>query len=122
MSRPALSPWEALEGPLLYLGRPVEGAFDIALLRSSQGTLAPLLTNETVGTPLLRDAPAGIVLLALDAGDLRAKEEWLRAALSQGATVVAFDPDPLTLSPRASLPLDRALAYVLSHQRQTACL
>lgn len=122
MSRPSLSPWEALDGPLLYLGRPVEGAFQIALLHSRTGTLAPLLTSERAGRPFLRKAPAGVVLLALSADDLRAKEEWLRAALSQGATIAAFDPDPLTLSAKAALPLDRALAYIISHRRQTACL
>ena len=59
-------------------------------------------------------------LVELGAGDLRAREEWLRAVLDAGAARVAFDPPP-GAPPRGELTA-ALLAEVTSHKRGLACL
>lgn len=53
--------------------------------------------------------------------DWRGKEELLRAAGSAGASRVEIDAD-LDLRPRYELDLSKAIAYVSSYKRATACL
>ncbi len=55
-----------------------------------------------------------------DAGDWRAKEELLRAGASLGAQWLDLDPDA-NLHPAAQLRLERAIAYVISYKRNSAC-
>jgi len=64
-----------------------------------------------------RPSPA---LLTLAAGDLRAREEWLRAVLDAGAARVAFDPPPG--APLQGELTAALLAEVTSYKRGLACL
>lgn len=114
--------WDVLDGDWLYLGRPLEGVVDIVTVTGKTGRQAPLFGDDASGEPFRARGPAGLELLSVAAGDLRAKEEWLRAALAQGVTEVVFDPDPVSLSATVAFPADKALWYVLSHRRQSACL
>ena len=116
---------EILDGPL------------VALLRGPAETIAPVLARQGdvrtllvfTGTAAaerhrvtLEGAPvAGLRLWSIGAGDWRGKEELLRAAADLGAVRLDLDPD-LGLEPAASGSLGRALAYVISHKRGTACL
>jgi hypothetical protein len=62
-------------------------------------------------------------LVALEASDLRAREEWLRAVLDAGAARVGFDLPADAAPPPDAFELTGALlAEVLSHKRGTACL
>jgi len=116
---------EVLDGPL------------VALLRGPAETVVPLLARQgDVRTLLvftstqaaerhrvtLEGVPvAGLRLASIAADDWRGKEELLRAAADLGADRLDLDPD-LGLEPAAQASLDRALAYVVSHKRGTACL
>ncbi|MEX2541510.1 MAG: hypothetical protein WD314_06860 [Trueperaceae bacterium] len=122
MTGEVLSMWDVLDGDWLYLGRPLEGVLDVATLVGQAGRVAPLFGDEASGEPFRAKGPAGLELLPVAAADLRGKEEWLRAALAQGATEIAFDPDPVSLAPTLAFPIDKGLWYVLSHRRETACL
>jgi hypothetical protein len=118
----AVSMWDALDDGWRYLGRPLVGVADVATLTREGVRFAPLFLSEEAAWPFLAGARSGIELLEVPADDLRAKEEWLRAARDQGAETVAVDPDPVTLAPRTAFPVERGLWYVLSHKRDTACL
>jgi hypothetical protein len=62
-------------------------------------------------------------LLTLGAGDLRAREEWLRAVMAAGAARVRFDLQGVPPFDEAAFELTAALlAEVLSHKRGLACL
>jgi hypothetical protein len=117
-----VSMWDALDADWLYLGRPLAGIADVATLARQGERFVPLFLSEEAARPFRTGAHSGLELLEVPASDLRAKEEWLRAALDQGALTVAVDPDPLTLAPRTEFRVERALWYVLSHKRDTACL
>jgi hypothetical protein len=118
----AVSMWDALDADWLYLGRPLAGITDVAALAREGERFVPLFLSEAAARPFQARARPGLALLEVAAADLRAKEEWLRAALEQGALTVAVDPDPLTLAPRTEFQIERGLWYVLSHKRDTACL
>lgn len=60
-------------------------------------------------------------LVELDAHDLRAREEWLRAVLDAGAARVAFDLEPATAQPSDFELTGALLAEVLGHKRGLAC-
>lgn len=113
--------WSVLDGEWHYLGRPLEGVLDIALLPESEGLTAPLFTGEATARPFRVSTPE-LELLGVGSDDLRAKEEWLRAVLARGAGTVVVDPDPDSLTPRSSFPTHKALWYILSHRRETACI
>ena len=140
--------WEALESSWYYLGRPVAGGFDIATLvtgepaersdRSGAGrkknpaggargeVFATAFSSPDAAREFLAAAPAGIELLRVEAADLRAKEEWLRALIEQGTSTLVFDPRPT--APEADrgtskeIAVHTALGYILSQRRATACL
>jgi hypothetical protein len=118
----AVSMWQVLDGGWHYLGRPLTGIADVATLSREGERFAPLFLSKESAQPFLAGSRSGIELLEVPADDLRAKEEWLRAALDQGALTVAVDPDQVTLAPRTAFPVERGLWYVLSHKRDTACL
>lgn len=115
------SVWTVLDSEWHYLGRPLEGVFDIALLPGSDGLMAPLFSDAAAAEPFRVTAPV-LELLHIDSDDLRAKEEWLRAVLSRGAGTVGVDPATESLAPRFSIATHKALWYVLSHRRETACI
>lgn len=120
---------EALDGPLA------------ALLHGPPETIAPVLARQGDVRVLLaftdvaaaerhravldgdgHGAPASdLRVWSIDAADWRGKEELLRAAADLGAVRLDLDPD-LQLEPGARASLGRALAYVVSHKRGTACL
>jgi hypothetical protein len=114
--------WLALDDPWHYLGRPLEGVLDLALLNGPRGRFAPAFTQREAARAFLPHTPLGVELLEIAADDLRAKEEWLEVALAEAAGTIAFDPDPQTLEPSAELPTEQALWYIRSHLRATACL
>ncbi len=58
----------------------------------------------------------------LDAGDHRAREEWLRAVMEVGAARVGFDLDPARPDPAAFELTGALLAEVLGHKRGLSCL
>lgn len=60
--------------------------------------------------------------IELGAGDMRAREEWLRAVLNAGAARVAFDLDPQRPQMRDFELTASLLAEVLSQRRPLACL
>lgn len=140
--------WDALEGGWYYLGRQVADGFDIATLvpeprqvggRSepnlakarrrpdrSMGVLAAAFTSQLAAHEFLAAAPAGIELLGIEAADLRAKEEWLRALIDQGTRTLVFDPSPAALHASAHSPkaiaVHTALGFILSQRNASACL
>lgn len=74
------------------------------------------------GTAGRHPAPAPS-LLTLAAGDLRAREEWLRSVMAAGAARVGFDLQGVPPFDPAAFELTAALlAEVLSHKRGLACL
>lgn len=108
----------ALDQPLFFLGRPRPHVLDVALLRLGDGKVVLLFPSRLAARSHLETAPPGTVLQT--ATDLRAKEELFRAALARGA-------DELWLYAEAGAepdryPLQRALDYVMSFKRQTACI
>jgi hypothetical protein len=60
--------------------------------------------------------------LRLDAGDHRAREEWLRAVMEAGAARVGFDLDPATPDMAVFELTGALLAEVLGHKRGLSCL
>ena len=79
-------------------------------------------TASPRGTGGPRPAPAPS-LLTLAAGDLRAREEWLRAVMAAGAARVGFDLQGVTPFDPAAFELTATLlAEILSHKRGLACL
>lgn len=119
------TPYTLLDGPLA------------ALVQDLDEVLAPLTVVGTGGRAMLAfsskraaekharglpaDAAERLRVAVVPAGDARGKEELLCAGASSGATVLELDPDG-GLRPRASLELERAIAYVASFRRNTACL
>jgi hypothetical protein len=70
-----------------------------------------------------RSRRPALAVWTLEASDLRAREEWLRAVLHAGAARVAFDLPADAPPPLDAFELTGALlAEVLSHKRGTACL
>lgn len=145
MNKQVRSAWDALDGEWHYLGRRVTGGFDIATLipgRRQHGAtreqvsrsapekagepLAPAFTSRAAAREFVATAPAGVELLSVAADDLRAKEEWLRALISQGTRTLVFDPLPGSLDAAsgsgAAIATHLALGYILSHRRASACL
>jgi hypothetical protein len=108
-----------LDGPLYFLENPRPGIIDPALLRSGDRRAALLFTRSEIAQSHLAALPPGAAVGCAD--DLRAKEELLRAARARGATELWLDTaaggDPAT-----RYPLQRALDYVVSFKRQSACL
>lgn len=108
-----------------------------AIVRREPGVLAPLTARAKAVRSLLvftSEAAAGAHLRALppevapawtvaswEARDRRGKEELLRAAAAAGTTRLDLDPD-LDLRPERAVPLAKAIAYVASFKRATACL
>jgi hypothetical protein len=116
---------EVLDGPLVALLRgPPE---TIAPVLARQGDERTLLVFSTAGAAerhvaTLEGAPVpALRTWSIAADDWRGKEELLRAAADLGAVRLDLDPD-LRLEPVAQASLQRALAYVTSHKRGTACL
>lgn len=107
-----------LDEPLFFLGRS-QLYLDVALLRLGKGKVALLFSGELAAQDHLKAAPPGTVVQS--ATDLRAKEELFRAVLARGADELWLDA-AVDGPPKVRYPLRRALDYVLSFKRQSACL
>lgn len=92
---------------------------DLALLRTEHGRVALVFSTRAGARAHLPGLPPGTAVLCAD--DHRAKEELLRAALARGAHELWLDP-AVGGAPKLRYPLRRALDYVLSFKRQSACL
>lgn len=112
---------DALDGPLYYLNgaRQVEQIIDIALFTLSKGKAALVFSDEAGARAHLSLLPKGVTVAC--ASDLRDKEELFRAALERGADTLWLDAS-VGREAAASYPLRRALEYILSYKRQSACL
>ena len=121
---PALA-YELLDGPLAFLTLDLDEVLAPATVSSPGGRALPLYADPAAAEAQLgrlpADADARLVVRRIDPGDVRAKEELLLAAGQLGATRVEFDPPPSGPA-RASLALERALAYLAGHKRNSACL
>ena len=80
--------------------------------------MALLFSSRAAARRHLEVAPPGTVVQA--ATDLRAKEELFRAALARGADEVWLDA-VVDGEPVVRYPLRRALDYVVSFKRASAC-
>ena len=110
----------ALDNTLYYLGRNSEDAvFDFVMMQGGHNKVALLFQEVNLAEAHLAQLPE-VSVQTLD--DLRAKEEFLRAALQQGVTHVWFDTDAQSLEPQRVQPLAEALFYILSFKREAACL
>ena len=109
----------ALDNTLYYLGRDTKDAvFDFVMMQG-RAKVALLFQEVNLAEVHLAQLPE-VSVQTLD--DLRAKEEFLRAALQQGVTQVWFDTDAQSLEPQRVQPLAEALFYILSFRREAACL
>lgn len=108
-----------LDGPLYFLERSRPGVLDPALLRTETGHAALLFTTPDGAGAHLSALPAETVVSRAD--DLREKEELLTAVLARGAGDLWLDAPPGG-DPARTYPARRALEYVQSFKRQTACL
>lgn len=108
-----------LDEDVYFLGRVQPGVIDLALLPLADGKAALLFSAEAFAARHLGALPEGVQVQR--AGDPRAKEELLRAALGRGATEIWLDTPP-GAEAETRYPLRRALDYVLSFKRQSACL
>lgn len=112
-----------LDGPLWHLGRDLgEGVLDLLSLRVDGGRAALLFRSEAGAAAHLPRLPEGYRVRAVPAGDWRAKEELLRAALALGAEALFLDATVGGLEPAERRTTRRALDYVLSQRREAACL
>lgn len=111
-----------LDGPLYYLGRVLPGVLEVVLLRTAEGRAALLFRSRQKAHAHLPRLPEGTQVHTLAADDFRAKEELLRAALVRGAGELWLDADVNEREAAERYPLPRALSYVLSFKRQSACL
>ena len=115
---------DALDGPLYYLNRSQRAGkainvIDLALLSFPEGKAALVFSDEARAQAHLSLLPKGVTVAC--ASDLRDKEELFRAALERGADTLWLDA-PVGGEATASYPLRRALEYILSYKRQSACL
>lgn len=110
---------EFLDRPLYFLERPRPGVLDPALFRTETGHVALLFTTAGGAGAHLNALPAGTVVSRAD--DLRGKEELLAAVFVRGAGDLWLDAAPGG-GPALTYPARRALEYVRSFKRQTACL
>ena len=117
----------ALDNTLYYLGRNTEdtlNVFDFVMveLGANERDVKAVLLFQEVGLAKthLETLPEEVGVQPLD--DMRAKEEFLRAALQQGVTQVWFGTEAGSLEPKKVQPLAEALFYVLSFKREAACL
>lgn len=108
-----------LDGPLYFLERPRPGVLDPALLRARGGRAVLLFLSPEVAGAHLEALPAGATVGRAD--DFRGKEELLEAALARGADRIWLDAAPGG-EPELTYPTARALAYVRSFKRGSACL
>jgi hypothetical protein len=121
---PALA-YDLLDGPLAFLTLDVHDVLAPATVTSPDGRALPVYADPSEAEAQLArlpaDADAALVVRRIEPNDVRAKEELLLAGRALGATRVAFDPRPPG-PPRATLALERALAYLEGHKRNSACL
>ena len=110
---------EFLDRPLYFLGRLHPGVLDPALLRIREKRVALFFTAEAGARAHLPNLPETVTVQC--AADPRAKEELFEATLSQGAVELWLDTPP-DGEPVLTYPLGRALNYILSFKRQSACL
>ena len=113
------SPLALLDGDWYFLGVDGQGVRRIALLSGRDGDQAgALCTSRERAQELLDGSGAQLEVLHIGRDDLRAKEEWLADVLAQGATELLIDPG----AGDARVEAEKALWYILSFKRQTACL
>ena len=112
---------EFLDRPLYFLGRLHLGVLDPALLRLGQTRVLLLFTDETQARAHLAKLPETEAVTVQCAADHRAKAELFEAALAQGAVELWLDAAP-DGEPMLTYRLGRALDYILSFKRQSACL
>ncbi len=112
-----------LDGALYYLGRNLSdlGAIDLLMIRSEQIKAVLVFRNEELAKEHLAKLPKEFELHRLKPGDMRAKEEFLRAAIKQGALELYLDADA-NLQAAAHHSTTEALSYVLSFKREIACI
>lgn len=108
----------ALDGRLwVWLQDVPEAYAPVTIVAGGERTL-PLWTTREAARAGWSDAPIGVRLQALDAHDLRAKEELLRAAEVLGTDAVVVDPE----GSAERAPVTDTIAYVRAFKRGTACL
>jgi len=113
----APSPLALLDGDWYFLGAQTQGCRRIALLSSGGGEpLGAVCTSRQAAHTLANGA--GLEVLEIRQDDLRAKEEWLEDVLGQGAERLLIDPG----EGERQVATEKALWYILSFKRQTACL
>ena len=122
MSADTSAAWRLLDRDWYYLGLPADEGFAALQVVSGGSAAVPVYSDAERARALLGRAPSGVTVERLQADDLRAKEEWLRAALTAGAAELLADPAASTMEPAGTLPLRLALGYILSFRRETACL
>ena len=115
-----------LDEPLYFLGRVhsavSEGVLDPALLRLGEEQVALIFTDKALAeTHLSALSKTANTVRVQCVTDYRAKEELFEAALARGAAELWLDAAP-DGKPKLTYPLRRALDYVLSFKRQSACL
>ena len=111
----------ALDNTLYYLGRNAgDAVFDFVMMQAGHDKAALLFQEVSLAEAHLAQLPGEVSVQSLD--DMRAKEEFLRAALKQGVTQLWFDTDAESLEPQRVQPLAEALFYILSFKREAACL
>jgi hypothetical protein len=119
--------YDLLDGALAFLTLDLEEVLAPVTLASSEGRALPLYTDAATADAQARSlraarSDARSVVRRIEASDVRAKQELLRAARALGAAHVAFDPGPGAGGPRATLSVDTAIAYLEGHKRNSACL
>ncbi len=111
--------------PFVALRRPgregVAGA--PLLLERPDGWALPLWSSVAAAEAFARDAGVdGLDVVAIEAGDLRGKEELLDDALASGAALVLHDPGPEAPGGRGHDLVQRARNELLAERRASACL
>lgn len=106
---------------ILYLNR-AEGTALAPLMVRNERECAVLLFRDEALAVRHRETLGDARVERIEADDMRAKEEVLRAALSGGAAEIWWDASPETLLPASREPTLVALHYVLSFKRAAACL
>ncbi len=110
-----------LDGPLYYLEQAEPGRLGPVLVSARESRALLLFRRFGDAQQHLAGLPEKTRVYALERDDLRAKEEVLYAAALLGAGEVWLDVAAAGLEPSARYPLARALAYVRSFKRQSAC-
>ncbi len=118
--------YELLDGDAFaILRKDADALVPLTFVASSGVRSLPLFSAAALAERHLDALPEDVRnaydLTAFDSDDHRGKEEVLRAALAAEVFLLEVDPD-LTFRASVTLATSRALSYVLSFRRETACL